>query len=62
MCLSVWVGFVLSLFFIHMGLLTPMVMYGSTDIMTSVFFDGLFSGGVVWLLHSFQEYLERGNQ
>jgi hypothetical protein len=45
-----------------MGLLTPMVMYGSTDIMTSVFFDGLFSGGGVWLLHTFQEYLERGNQ
>jgi hypothetical protein len=45
-----------------MGLLTPMVMYGSTDIMTSVFFDGLFSGGVVWLLHTLQEYFERGNQ
>jgi hypothetical protein len=27
-----------------------------------VLFDGLFSGGIVWLIHTLQEYLERGNQ
>ena len=62
MCLSVWVGFAVSLFFIHMGLLTPMVIYGSSKIVVSVLFDGLFSGGVVWLLHTLQEYFERIHQ
>jgi hypothetical protein len=62
MCLSVWVGLIVSLLFMNMALLTPMVLYGSTDVVLSAVFDGLFSGGAVWLLHTFQEYLERGNQ
>ena len=62
MCLSVWVGFSVSTIFLTYGLSTPMFLYGCMNIPMCVFFDGLFSGGIVWLLHTLQEYFERGNQ
>lgn len=62
MCLSVWVGFAVSLSFLTYGLSTPLYLYGCMNTPMCVFFDGMFSGGIVWLLHTVQEYFERGNQ
>lgn len=50
-CLSVWIGFVMSLFFIvFTNIKTPaQIMCGCTNIAT-VFFDGMFASGVVGLI------------
>lgn len=65
MCFPTWAGFILSLTFF-----SPTLYYGLGDLsvfglfkipkeFTSVFFDGMLSSGVVWLLHTFQEMAER---
>jgi ABC-type polysaccharide/polyol phosphate export permease len=59
MCLSTWVGFFLSILFHNLGSTTPMLEYGMEFGFWSVLFDGVFTSGVVWLLHTIQEAFER---
>ena len=66
MCLSVWVGFALSLLFQHFNIGTPMsevgmslpINYGAVVLLAKVFLDGVFVGGICWLIHTLQEALE----
>jgi hypothetical protein len=58
MCLSTWVGFVLSFLFSILGLYTPMASYGLDIMPLNVFLDGCLMSGGVWLIHTIQEYLE----
>lgn len=66
MCLSVWVGFALSLLFQHFNIGTPMTLIGMSlpinytivMLLTKVLLDGVFAGGIVWLIHTLQEALE----
>jgi hypothetical protein len=59
MCLSTWVGFVLSFLFSMLGLYTPMASYGLNIMPLNVFLDGCLMSGGVWLIHTIQEFFER---
>ena len=59
LCFSTWVGFILSSIFIYFGYVTPMSMYGVTNIPLIIFLDGCFTSGSVWLMHTIQEAFER---
>lgn len=61
MCLGTWMGFIISTIFIYFGYieLTPVGSMGVDNIYLVVFFNGLLSAGGVWLIHTFQETLER---
>jgi hypothetical protein len=61
MCLGTWMGFAISFIFIYFGYsdLTPVGSMGVTDFYLVIFLNGLLSAGGVWLIHTFQELLER---
>jgi hypothetical protein len=59
LCLSTWIGAILSLIFNLMGYSTPFFEYGITFLPFLVFLDACFTSGCVWLLHTLQESLER---
>lgn len=67
MCLSVWVGFGLSMVFQKFNINTPMTEIGmflpmNYDMLLfvgKIFLDGMFAGGIVWLIHTIQEAFER---
>lgn len=61
MCLSVWVGFLLSfvlneLNYLH---LTPVGSIGIDEPYLVIFLNGMVSSAGVWLTHTLQEALER---
>jgi len=64
MCISVWVGFLLSFFIwspaLHANLDNPIVdwHYGMFY-PVALFLDGLFTSGCVWVIHTVQEMCER---
>lgn len=64
MCTPFWVGFILSLTFNLMGYgeLSPLKSIGVELIPLAIFLDGCFTSGMVWLIHTFQEMLERTHQ
>ena len=53
LCTSTWVGFFMSIVF---GGLTQ-YFYGTFFIL-NIFFDGMFTAGVVWTINSIVEYFE----
>ncbi len=63
MCLPTYIGGILSglniLFYPEIGL-TPMniVMENEVNWIVRMFFDSLFASGVVWLIHSVQDFIE----
>ena len=61
MCLGTWMGFAISTIFAYFGYasLTPIGSIGVTNIYLLIFLNGLVSTGGVWLIHTFQETLER---
>ena len=61
MCLGTWMGFVISILFAYFGYadLTPVGSMGITNMYLLIFLNGLLSAGGVWLIHTFQEFLER---
>lgn len=61
MCLGTWMGFMLSTIFIYFGYahLTPFGSIGVDNLYLLIFLNGLLSAGGVWLIHTFQEFLER---
>ena len=61
MCLGTWMGFMLSTIFNYFGYahLTPFGSIGVDNLYLLIFLNGLLSAGSVWLMHTFQEFLER---
>jgi hypothetical protein len=61
MCTPFWVGFILSLTFQLMGYtnLSILSSHGVDNIFLSVFLDSCLVSGTTWLVHTFQEMLER---
>jgi hypothetical protein len=65
-CFPTWVGFILSAcnsFFYPTLTLTPfMLLLGATaPWWVIMILDGFFASGIVWLIHTAQEALERSN-
>jgi hypothetical protein len=65
-CFPTWVGFILSVansFFLPELAVTPMMLllasYAPWWII--MILDGFFASGIVWLIHTVQEALERSN-
>lgn len=64
-CLPTWWGFVLSLTMwsptLSTGLINNLDIFSLTidKVVLSTFFDGCLTSGVVWLIHTCQEYLEK---
>jgi hypothetical protein len=58
LCLSTWVGAILSFILNKYGYSTPFQSYGITHLPLIVFFDACFSSGTVWLIHTLQEHFE----
>lgn len=56
-------GFAISTIMTYFGYakLTPMGHYGVENIYLMIFLNGLLSTGGVWVLHNFEEALERIN-
>lgn len=59
MCFPTWVGFFLSIFFFSPTMYYGLADFGFGNSVTSVFFDGILASGTTWLLHTFQEMMER---
>lgn len=63
MCSGAWIGMILSYVFQYIGVLTPFTIYGVNILWLSVFLDGCLGSSVTWLIHNFEELLERlGNK
>lgn len=65
-CFPTWVGFVLSAsnyWLLPNKLLTPFMMlgYGTMPWWIIMILDGFFASGIVWLINTVQEALERSN-
>ncbi len=60
MCLSTWMGFIISFGMIKLGLgvFLPIYITG-VGLLPLVFMHGLLATGGVWLLHTLQEYFEK---
>lgn len=58
MCLSTWVGFFLSYTFGNWDYNTPMLAYGITLPIMRIFLDGVLTSGIVWFIHTVQEWFE----
>lgn len=56
MCLSTWMGFAISAILLVSGIPTPIHI---SNPLLCVFFHGLLSTGGVWIIHNFEEMLER---
>lgn len=61
MCLSMWVGSVLSYILIDYDFMTPWSLMTTPNEYVSMFLNGCISSGFVWVLHTIQEWFERGN-
>lgn len=65
-CFPTWVGFALSAansIFLPSASLTPMMLLlnGLTPWWAIMVLDGFFASGIVWLINTLQEALERSN-
>jgi hypothetical protein len=62
MCLGTWMGFAVSFIMFLMGYtkLTPVGSLGVENVYLMVFLNGLLATAGVWLIHTLQEFLERG--
>lgn len=56
MCLSTWMGFTLTIILLISGISTPITILNP---FLCVFLHGLLSTGGVWIIHNFEEMLER---
>lgn len=59
LCLSTWVGAILSLLFKILGCSTPFTEYGIAILPLLIFLDACFTSGCVWLIHTIQEWFEK---
>lgn len=56
MCLSTWMGFIISAILIVTKNETPITI---NNPYLSIFFHGLLSSACVWLIHTLQEHFEK---
>lgn len=61
MCLSFYVGGILSYIFQYYGLSTPFLEYGINNLPLLLFFDACFTSGCIWIIHNIEEAFERSN-
>ena len=54
LCTSTWVGFILSLFF--GGFVNR--FFDDNGILLNMFFDGMFTAGIVWAINAIIEFFE----
>lgn len=59
MCLSTWIGGILSFICIYYDYATPFTQYGVLFPPLRIFFDACFTSGCVWIIHTVQEAFER---
>ena len=59
MCFPTWVGFFLSLTFFSPTLHYGLGDFGFGNEYTYWFFDGVLVSGTTWVIHTFQEMMER---
>jgi hypothetical protein len=59
MCFGFWVGFLLSLLFEMYDVMTPITIYGIKTNELRFFLDACFTSGIVWLIHTIQEWFEK---
>ena len=65
-CLPTWCGFVLSAVNLIFFPLIPFTQMNSISLTKElwpiiIFLDGMFTSGICWVLHTFQEMMERIN-
>ena len=60
MCLGTWVGFAITALLAHINKLELTPWGDAGNLFITIFINGLLSGGGVWLIHTLQEFLERG--
>jgi len=56
MCLGTWMGFVITTILLLAGGPVPLLIHNP---ILCVFLNGLFSAGGVWVIHNFEEMVER---
>lgn len=59
LCLSTWIGGGLSFLFNYLGYSTPFSEYGVVVLPLLIFLDSCFTSGVVWVIHTIQEWFEK---
>jgi hypothetical protein len=61
MCISTWFGFVLTFIMLSLGYgyITPAGSLGIENPYLMIFLNGLLASAGVWLIHNFEEALER---
>jgi len=64
MCLSTWIGFMLSFMFIKLGYeqFSPFYSHGLDIQWLAIILDGFLASGCVWLIHTVQEKIEGGSE
>jgi len=63
MCLPTWVGIFMSFMArTQLGTWTPSFTYGIENLWIGMLVDGVLTSGCVWLIHTFQEMMERTNK
>jgi hypothetical protein len=62
MCFSTWVGFGLSTLLILTANITPVGMFFTLPVLLTIFLDGCFTSGCVWLLYILEEYFTKEEQ
>ena len=63
-CLPTNIGIILSILSLVLGPFTPFTVVIEANVFTwplVVFFDGLYTGGIVYLIHTIQQKLERND-
>jgi len=57
MCFSAWLGFLMSWVFLMFGQPTPISTYFEFPQLLTIFLDGCFTSGCVWLLFKVEDKL-----
>ena len=57
-CLSTWIGGLLSIIMTHYGFSTPFYEYGVTNDYLRIFLDACLTSGIVWVTYSLQYSFE----
>lgn len=57
MCFSTWLGFILSGMLLYFGQITPISMFFELPQLLTIFLDGCFTSGAVWLIFKMEDRL-----
>ena len=59
MCFSTWLGFLMSLTLLYFGQLTPLSSVFELPQLLTIFLDGCFTSGGVWLIFKMEDKLSQ---